>query len=102
MPSRSPNSRSEAGDASQFDRDRPDPGDAGQAGDTQGLSGVEGAASESVRELVQEDQIFEAEFVSGFENAPDADVAEVRTHQVPVDDVPLEYLEGDDDEPKED
>jgi hypothetical protein len=35
------------------------------------------------------------------ENAPDADVSEVRTRQVPEDDVPLEYIEKDPDDPKE-
>jgi hypothetical protein len=54
------------------------------------------AASESVLELVEEGQAFEAEAISGVENAPDADVAEVRTRQVPEDDVPSEYLDKDD------
>ncbi|MCU1334559.1 MAG: hypothetical protein JWO19_140 [Bryobacterales bacterium] len=72
------------------------PGSAGQAGDTQGLSDVAEAGSESVQELVEEGQFFEAEVVSGVENAPDADVAEVHTKQVPEDDVPSEYLERDD------
>lgn len=72
---------------------RPDPDDAGQAGDTQGLSDVPEATNESVRELVQEGQFFEAAIVSGVENAPDADVEEVRTREVPEDDVPPEYLE---------
>lgn len=44
-------------------------------------------------ELVEEGQFFEAAVISGIENAPDADVSEVRTHEVPADDVPLEYLE---------
>ena len=71
------------------------PGSAGQSGDTQGLSDVAEAGSESVRELVEEGQSFEAEAISGVENAPDADVAEVHTKQVPEDDVPSEYLESD-------
>ena len=33
--------------------------------------------------------------ISGVEDAPDADVAEVDTKQVPEDDVPSEYLERD-------
>jgi hypothetical protein len=33
--------------------------------------------------------------ISGVENAPDADVAEVHTRQVPEDDVPLEYEDKD-------
>ena len=71
------------------------PGSAGQSGDTQGLSDVAEAGSESVEELIEEGQFFEAEAISGVEGAPDPDVAEVRTKQVPEDDVPSEYLEGD-------
>jgi hypothetical protein len=71
------------------------PGSAGQSGDTQGLSDVAEAGSESVEELVEEGQSFEAEVLSGVEDAPDADVAEVHTKQVPEDDVPSEYLTRD-------
>jgi hypothetical protein len=71
------------------------PGAAGQSGDVQGLSESEEADSESVSELVEEGQDYEAEVVSGVENAPDADRGEVRTHEVPEDDVPPEYLEKD-------
>ena len=71
------------------------PGSAGQSGDTQGLSDVAEASSESVEELVEEGQFFEAEAISGVENAPDPDVAEVHTKQVREDDVPAEYLERD-------
>ena len=48
-----------------------------------------------MEELIEEGQFFEAEAISGVEGAPDPDVAEVRTKQVPEDDVPSEYLEGD-------
>jgi hypothetical protein len=65
---------------------------AGQSGDTQGLSDVAEAGSESVAELMEEGQSFEAEAIGGVEEAPDADVAEVHTRQVPEDDVPSEYL----------
>jgi hypothetical protein len=65
----------------------------GQSGDTQGLSLRQRADSESVTELEEEGQYFEAEAVRGVEDAPDADQGEVRTHQVPEDDVPLEYDE---------
>ena len=68
------------------------PGSAGQSGDTQGLSDVAEAGTESVEELVEEGQSFEAEVTSGVEVAPDADVAEVHTKEVPADDVPSEYL----------
>jgi hypothetical protein len=62
-----------------------------QSGDLQGLSNVQGADSESVDELLEEGNTFEAEAVKGVEDAGDADEAEVRTHEVPQDDVPGEY-----------
>lgn len=67
----------------------------GQSGDLQGLSNREGADSESVDELLEEGNAFEAEVVKGIEDVPDADEGEVRTHEVPEDDVPDEYLEKD-------
>jgi len=66
-----------------------------QAGDFQGLPGSEEADSESVRELAEEGQDFEAEIIDAVENAPDPDVAEVTTREVPEDDVPPEYLTDD-------
>ena len=60
------------------------PGSAGQSGDTQGLSDVAEAGSESVEELVEEGQAFEADVISGVESAPDADVAEEGAHAVIV------------------
>jgi N utilization substance protein A len=68
---------------------------AGQSGDLQGLSNTAGADSESVDELLEEGNAFEAEVVEGVESAPDADEGEVRTHEVPEDDVPDEYLDKD-------
>jgi hypothetical protein len=68
---------------------------AGQSGDLQGLSRIEGADSESVDELLEEGNAFEAEVVAGIERAGDADEKEVRTHEVPEDDVPEEYLDKD-------
>jgi len=65
-----------------------------QSGDLQGLSRVERADSESVAELLEEGNTFEAEVVSGVE-AAGADEQEVRTHEVPEDDVPAEYLDKD-------
>jgi hypothetical protein len=56
------------------------PNAAGQSGDIEGLSTVATGNSESVAELVEEGQDLEAEKVSGVENAPDPDQAEVRTH----------------------
>jgi hypothetical protein len=71
------------------------PSSGGQSGDTQGLSDVAEAGSESVEELVEEGQSFEAEVISGVEDAPDPDVAELHTKELPEDDVPSEYLEKD-------
>jgi hypothetical protein len=65
----------------------------GQSGDTQGLSREEDADSESVEELAEEGQYFEAEAVSGVESAKDPDQGEVTTSEVPEDDVPLEYTD---------
>jgi hypothetical protein len=65
---------------------------AGQSGDTQGLSDVAETGPESVEELIEEGQSFEAAAIGGVEDAPDPDVAEVHTKQVPEDDVPSEYL----------
>jgi hypothetical protein len=70
------------------------PDSAGQSGDLQGLFDYEDSNSESVTELLEEGQAFEASVVSGIENAPDADQGGVRTRQVEEDDVPDEYLEG--------
>ena len=75
--------------------ERPGPGSAGQSGDTQGLSNNDEATSESVRELAEEGQSFEAGIVAGIENAPDADEGPIRTREVREDDVPLEYDEKD-------
>jgi hypothetical protein len=65
----------------------------GQSGDTQGLSQRESVDSESVTELAEEGQDFEAEVVSGVENAKDPDEGEVTTTEVPEDDVPPEYTD---------
>jgi uncharacterized protein YbjQ (UPF0145 family) len=65
----------------------------GQSGDLQGLSNIESADSESVSELIEEGNAFEADAVAGVEHACDTDLKEVRTHEVPQDDVPGEYLD---------
>ena len=64
-----------------------------QSGDLQGLSRSETADSESVDELLEEGNAFEADAVIGVEDAESADPREVRTHEVPEDDVPEEYLD---------
>ena len=55
---------------------------------------MEETGSESVEELLEEGQDFEAGAVAGIEEA-DASQGEVRTKQVLEDDVPREYLEND-------
>jgi len=67
----------------------------GQSGDLQGLSRIEGVDSESVNELIEEGNAFEADVVQGVTDAGDADGGEVHTHEVPEDDVPGEYLDKD-------
>ena len=76
-------------------RDELGPDSAGQSGDTQQISNTAGADSESVEELAEEGNAFEADAVYGVENAKDADVSEVTTREVPEDDVPGEYLDDD-------
>jgi hypothetical protein len=65
----------------------------GQSGDLQGLSDRRRAGAESVDELLQEGNAFEAEVIKGVEDVVDEE--EVRTHEVPEDDVPDEYLDKD-------
>jgi len=55
--------------------------EAGQSGDQEGLPDVPVAASESVEELADEGQAFEAEVVDGVENAPLADEGERTIHE---------------------
>ncbi len=81
-------------------RDKKDelgPESAGQSGDLQQLSDIADADSESVEELIEEGNAMEAEAVEGVEDAKPPDVSEVRTREVPEDDVPAEYLNNDKD-----
>jgi len=71
------------------------PDSAGQSGDIQELSDVADADSESVEELVEEGNAFEADVIEGVEDAEPADVSEVKTREVPEDDVPEEYRDTD-------
>ena len=64
-----------------------------QSGDLQGISHISGADSESVDELLEEGNAFEAGVVSGVEESRGRDGKEVRTREVPEDDVPGEYLD---------
>jgi len=66
----------------------------GQSGDLQGLSNAARADSESVDELIEEGNAFEADAVAGVEQAGNADEKEVRTHEVAEDGVPEEYLDN--------
>ena len=65
---------------------------AGQSGDTQGLSQIADAADESVEELADTDQAYEAEAVSGIEDAADHPERAVRTREdrARSDDIPPE------------
>lgn len=57
------------------------PESGGQSGDTQGLSGESESAEESVEQLVEDDQAFEAEVVEGVEEAGDHPERPVRSHE---------------------
>jgi hypothetical protein len=92
---RRPGSRRSRGSGGAFSRSGLGADYAGQSGDLQGLSRRERADSESVDELLEEGNAFEADVVAGVEDAEDSDEKEVRTHEVPEDDVPGEYLDKD-------
>lgn len=81
--------------AAAFSMNRPDSRSGGQSGDLQGLSNVESADSESVDELLEEGNAFEADVVAGVEDAGARAEREVHTREVPEDDVPGEYLDED-------
>ncbi|HLI62943.1 MAG TPA: hypothetical protein VKV05_06060, partial [Terriglobales bacterium] len=71
--------------------------EAGQSGGEQALSDVPEASGESVEELADEGQTFEAEVVEGVENAPPADAAEPTIHErveTPNENVPEEEEPG--------
>ncbi len=65
----------------------------GQSGDLQGLSDIDRADSESVDELLEEGNAFEAGIVESVEEAGEREGSEVHTREVPEDDVPGEYLD---------
>lgn len=68
------------------------PDSAGQSGDTQGLSQIADAAGESVEELADTDQAYEAEAVAGVEDAADHPEEPVPVHEYSTrsDDIPPE------------
>jgi hypothetical protein len=90
-----PRKRRRSRRASDFDRELPEPRSGAQSGDLQGLSDVESADSESVDELVEEGNAFEAGVVTGVEEADEREGREVHTREVPEDDVPGEYVDED-------
>ena len=71
------------------------PDSAGQSGDTQQMPNVADADSESVEELAEEGNAFEAGVVEGVERSKPPEVSEVTTREVPEDDVPGEYIDDD-------
>ncbi len=73
------------------DQDELGPDSAGQSGDIQELPDMADADSQSVEELAEEGNAFESEAVEGVENAKPPDISEVKTREVPEDDVPEEY-----------
>lgn len=87
--------KSQRRDISTFSRETPEARSGEQSGDLQGLSNVESVDSESVDELVEEGNAFEAGVVAGVEDAGKRGVKELRTREVPEDDVPGEYLDKD-------
>jgi len=85
--------RSQTAERAAFSPKGPAARSGGQSGDLQGLSRAEQADSESVDELIEEGNPFEADVVTGVENADNADEKEVHTHEVPEDDIPDEYFD---------
>lgn len=74
---------------------------AGQSGDLQGLPETEESDNESVSELIEEGQFYEASVVDGVENAPLADAGPLRPRRRSEDDLRPEYADQDPDEPIE-
>jgi hypothetical protein len=85
--------KSRSVDTTAFPPEGPGSPSSGQSGDLQGLSNLEGADSESVKELLEEGNAFEADAVMGVELAGDTEGGEVHTHELLEDDVPGEYLD---------
>jgi hypothetical protein len=85
--------KSQGVDSVAFSQEGPVSRSSGQSGDLQGLSNAEVADSESVDELLEEGNAFQADVVMGVEDAGDAEGREVRTHEVLEDDIPGEYLD---------
>jgi hypothetical protein len=69
---------------SEFNEEAEPPRNIVDAGDLQGISVTEDVDSESVAELVDEGQGFEAGIVGGVEDAPNADQGEMKPRKVPT------------------
>jgi hypothetical protein len=94
-PRRTPRGRANTGELVSYEQQERRASSGGQSGDTQGIAAGPDVDSESVEQLLEEGQSFEAEVVSGVENAPDPDQSEVHTREVTEDDVPEEYRDKD-------
>jgi len=66
----------------------------GQSGDIQGLPAYEQSGPESVEELAEEGQDYEAEVICAVENVPNPDEGGLRSHTFREDDVPPESPEN--------
>ncbi len=83
-------------DAKPYKDDELGPDSAGQSGAIEQMHNEAEADSESVEELAEEGNAYEADVVEGVEDAEDPDVSEVTTREVPEDDVPVEYQQDED------
>jgi hypothetical protein len=88
-----PRGTSEHMDSVVFERTRVGARSSRLSGDLQGLSNVADADSESVDELLEEGNAFEAGIVKGVEDSPYPEEGDIRTREFPEDDVPNEYLD---------
>jgi hypothetical protein len=83
------------GDAAAFSGPRTKNRSGELSGDLQALPEVDHLDSENLLELIEEGNAFEANVLTGVEDAKDNEGKEVHTHEVPEDDVPGEYLDQD-------
>ena len=91
---KSPRTR-EQGETALFTRQRTRNHSGELSGDLQGLPEIEHLDSEDLLELIEEGNAFEADVLTGVEDAEDNEGKDVHTHEVPEDDVPGEYLDQD-------
>jgi|SRR5215467_4217890 len=91
---KSPRARKQ-GEAAPFTRQKTRNHSGELSGDLQGLPEIDHLDSENLRELIEEGNAFEANVLTGVEDAEDNVAKEVHTHEIPEDDVPAEYLDQD-------